>query len=629
MIVIIGSGPSAIQLAMRLGANAYDYVILDKGPLVRDHDDHEGAAKGFGGAALFSDGKFPKKPAGTAVWQLLDKQALDYAYNDCKDRITEANLEWGAETETTTASEESAAWSLKHYDCIYVPLETRMKWIDDARAFLKPHVRENCVVFEVQRTADGYAVLYQKNGDFVTVHRIECTHVVFATGRFALSFIDHPFPTRYLRSEVGVRIQCEATHPCWTELPETDTKFILKRGLKEWRTFCQIENGEVVQTRFSGVRTHSGRADVPSTGLSNIGFNFRNRDPNADVTIGAPFNVSYEEFKHMEQYRDIQEGLESFFEAKPLFDPSVIRVIGPTMEGVGWYPVLDANLKIPQEKVWCIGDCTGIFRGWTPADVSGTYVAKKIMEGRTQRVMHKVRDDAQYMLTCPRMTGEGSPALHEIHIFLLPLNPDPSVVAEFEACVDEWNAKHPDAKKPMKACVLALDFKDAGFVHVMQSSRYLPSNDQEFVVKECHADAQFFTERGFNVVREKIEASADGIIGIPRTHAEAAKWNKYFEFHIRVGTHEGVVTPEEELFLHETSHALTKELGVPVPLSYNAGKGQQRYLNLRVRSGLDEAEIQLAMVVDAIKQKMTVVKKIREYVWYDSYTALDKGWIDF
>jgi hypothetical protein len=358
-----------------------------------------------------------------------------------------------------------------------------------------------------------------------------------------------------------------------------------------------------------------------------------------DCFITKPFNVSFEEFNAMKPFEDIVEGLEKFFKAKPLFDPCVMRIIGPTIEGVGWYPVVDANLKIPQENVWCIGDCAGSFRGWTPAEVSGQYVAEMINTRRVQKVLNKVRDDGQYLLTSPPnliSTNEDVEALHEIHIFLMPLNPSDEDVSRYEKAVDEWNLAHPDAKKPMKACLLALEFEDAGWIKVMQSSRYVLSNDKSHVVSECHADAQFFCERGFDVAREKIEASADGIVGIPILKEDADKWpGKYFEFHIRVErTDKDEMTEEEQGCLKALSESFTEELGVPVPLSYNALKGsdgkRQRYLNLRVRSGLEDADQQVREVTAAIKNKgLRVVKTIREYVWYDSYTGMDKGWIDF
>jgi hypothetical protein len=52
----------------------------------------------------------------------------------------------------------------------------------------------------------GYDVLYQRNGDFVTMHCVRCKNLVVATGRFSDSTIAHPFEKHAIRTEGGVRI---------------------------------------------------------------------------------------------------------------------------------------------------------------------------------------------------------------------------------------------------------------------------------------------------------------------------------------------------------------------------------------------------------------------------------------
>ena len=76
--------------------------------------------------------------------------------------------------------------------------------------------------------------------------------------------------------------------------------------------------------------------------------------------------------------------------------------------------------------------------------------------------------------------------------------------------------------------------------------------------------------------------------------------------------------------------------GTPVPFSYNksktgVGKSFQRYLNVRFQCGFDEAYEKVKLICDEINATGTfkVVKVISEYVWYDTFRALDRGWIDF
>ena len=63
------------------------------------------------------------------------------------------------------------------------------------------------------------------------------------------------------------------------------------------------------------------------------------------------------------------------------FEPSNETIIvGPTLEGVGFYPSLTKSLQFEGKKIWCCGDCSGLFRGIVSAMVSGIYVAKQIIK---------------------------------------------------------------------------------------------------------------------------------------------------------------------------------------------------------------------------------------------------------
>jgi hypothetical protein len=128
---------------------------------------------------------------------------------------------------------------------------------------------------------------------------------------------------------------------------------------------------------------------------------------------------------------------------------------------------------------------------------------------------------------------------------------------------------------------------------------------------------------------------------VPRTDDEGLKFpHRYFEFHLRVNRKDGnaddLISPEELSLLRDTSSRLAKKYGVPVPLSYNAAKeGRQRFFNFRI--GWCGSETALK-VVDCIKREIessTAVKLLHvgkshnEYVWFDDFRALDRGWIDF
>lgn len=264
-------------------------------------------------------------------------------------------------------------------------------------------------------------------------------------------------------------------------------------------------------------------------------------------------------------------------------------------------------------------------------------------------VMNRIQNDAQYALTYPKMVGKNdSLATQELHIFLAEINPQPEMVQKYYQVVKEWNDLHPEMSDKMKACFLALIFRDVDgndkTISVMQSARYFRCDDTEEVVRQAHADADWFVEKGFSVIREKIEATAYAIDGIPQTDEEAASYPaKYFEFHIKVGKKDAEdgapLTAEEIQNLKTISRVFTSKFGIPVPLSYNCnkdkiqndGQGSQRFLNLRFRDeGIKTIAPKVREVSSAIENAgLKVLKTISEYVWYDSFPQLDQGWIDY
>lgn len=255
-----------------------------------------------------------------------------------------------------------------------------------------------------------------------------------------------------------------------------------------------------------------------------------------------------------------------------------------------------------------------------------------------------------------KLIGSGSePAQHEIHIFLDPVNPSQDIVEKYNTVVQKWNETN-RRDFTMKACYLCLIFRDKDFneipIKVMQSAVYYKNNSIDDVIAEAEAQANFFMNEGFGIMRVKIEASAYGISGVPQTFEDFHKGIKpplndeltktYFEFHIKTKFRDknenDPITDEEIVTLKKISSQLTKELRVPVPLSYNLnrdkgykdGMGNQRFLNVRFREkGIMEIRSILNGIEREIKKYVDVVKIIPEYVWYDTNPKIDHGWIDF
>jgi len=191
---------------------------------------------------------------------------------------------------------------------------------------------------------------------------------------------------------------------------------------------------------------------------------------------------------------------------------------------------------------------------------------------------------------------------------------------------------------------LTLLFRTAGQVKVLQSARYVRSNDQDKVVQEIYKDAEFYRMHGFDIARLKIEANAHSNKGIPSTNDEAKEHPKYFETHIKVAHktkgEDTVISKEEEEALDEISKKFTKLYCTPIPLSWNNlanpgnhdNPGYQRFMNFRLReTGLKEYATKLSAICESVNDttNFRVVKCIDEYVWFDSLTAMDHGWIDF
>lgn len=278
--------------------------------------------------------------------------------------------------------------------------------------------------------------------------------------------------------------------------------------------------------------------------------------------------------------------------------------------------------------------------------------------------------------TAPEFCGERDvEAVHELHVFMY-VNPTPAQIEYYKSRVDYWNKNvlpalqkrdsetndHGDCKvvhTAMKAPVLTLWFRDgAGTkpVTVCQSARHVQCNNRVKVVQLCEEDKQFFENRGefgalhvesiavdsITVVRQKIEACAYNIFGVPQTEDEAARYPmRYFEVHIRTqkkGAAEGAVpqpiTDEEHEQLKAIANRLSLQFGIPIPLSINVAKGYQRFLNARFYGiGMEKIEPMLTLIRDAIEESGDFVAQAymstMEYVWFDSLKAMDSGWIDY
>jgi hypothetical protein len=272
------------------------------------------------------------------------------------------------------------------------------------------------------------------------------------------------------------------------------------------------------------------------------------------------------------------------------------------------------------------------------------------------RPLNMAFDDIDQLTKTPDMSGKnGTLALYEIHIFLAPLwienkdIVDESLVNKYKKIVEIYNEVMKDKItnfKVMKDPVLVLKYKEYGYITVLQSSLYYLTNDKMEVIKMTHSLAELFKLSGFKVLREKVEISIHGVDGIPNSCEEMKNYSGYFEFHIRIikKTDRDVaikdkkpMSADEIKQLEYISETFELQFERPIPLSYNRNKneingGFQRYLNVRFRDiGVSKSIEKVNEIKQYIKNNtdFIVEKSIDEYIVYDTYVKLDRGWIDF
>lgn len=258
-------------------------------------------------------------------------------------------------------------------------------------------------------------------------------------------------------------------------------------------------------------------------------------------------------------------------------------------------------------------------------------------------------DDLQITRT-PEMAGKNGLALYEIHIFLGNIwtesdVPDETIIDKYKNVIKMYNdviGDKPCNFKEMKDPVLVLKFEKDGYITVLQSSLYYLTNDKKEVIDMTHKVAELFKTAGFQIIREKIEISIHGVNGIPDNTEDMTNYDGYFEFHIRIGKKENIgkkipINDEEIYQLELASNHFKDKFERPVPLSYNRNKndingGYQRYLNVRFRDvGVSDSVRKVNEIKEYINETtiFKVEKSIDEYIIYDTFVDLDKGWIDF
>jgi uncharacterized FAD-dependent dehydrogenase len=404
-VAIIGSGPAGLAAAVRLAGEKCSTVVLDTGRAVgqRSRTDPADMTQGHGGAGLFSDGKFSFFPSASELWSLPRYRDLRAAYDWTCHVLAGAGLDTPPfPDDPTDYSMGSGEWVLKDYPSDYLSLQARMdltqQLVDDSGADMRTDTAVTSIRYVPE--VDSFIVdVMSGDGPYV----VTAERIILATGRFGPLNLAGLIATKsWRRLEVGFRIEQSAHRSFFSDMKQLDPKLKMRRpdNAVEWRTFCACRNGEAVLTETAGVWSASGRADCPPTGRSNIGFNTRILDESlaeraapgiveamayrhhafrislVDVLAGDRTAVSALDLVYGSEVRRLMvEGVEHLATRYPVLTDHDTVLIGPTLEGVGWYPKVTGDLQSVDVPAYVVGDACGLFRGIVAAMISGHYGA--------------------------------------------------------------------------------------------------------------------------------------------------------------------------------------------------------------------------------------------------------------
>ena len=397
-LLFVGAGPAGITGGYVASMCDVNFVMIEAGSRMEDRDrfDPGDCVHGEGGAGLFSDGKFSFYPSGTRLWD-LKRELLEEAYGFVQQlhpkfpsfpTLPTEKLE---KAKTKTKTKTSTEWGIKPYPSIYLTLTDRERMITRLTTGYQDRIRFSTRVVDIGRSDTGYSVttLHPDRGREIYTAR----KLVVGGGRFIpLLFpkLSLRIPMEFFRVELGVRVEGSSTNPLYTVTNLTDPKFSIATDQYTVKTFCWCRNGETSRTEFKTddgtIITYSGRADFHDTERSNFGFNLVFHDPSSirllrSALATKPFEIGFINSErtvpdsYAEVYSMIRTELGKFFDYHRITDEEKRELVikGPTIEGVGDYPITDENMVVPGEQIYVCGDGNGKFRGLIPSMVSGGY----------------------------------------------------------------------------------------------------------------------------------------------------------------------------------------------------------------------------------------------------------------
>ena len=424
---IIGGGPSGLATAATLAENGIRSIVFDSGSWFSERRSEQAfdLAKGIGGAGLFSDGKFSYYPANSYIYHLPEIDRIKTSY------IWLVSLLKSVGIDSEPFPDLSLNWpeisvlkrSGKKYITYKGSLSQRVALLEKLTNNPLINFMIRTSIVNVKKQNDFYILRTAKN----SLHKFK--HIVFATGKFGAinlnnTFLGMTIPQRPLRYEFGLRIEVHKNNLFNTANNSRDFKKIWNIHNISYRTFCTCTNGEVLAIPYEHGFAISGRSEGNETNYSNFGILARYIDGkfqlgeqiwnklrnstffqtqiawqplneflgHSHISSNKERNLTsrrwlpkqsflYGNIKELipsTLYNDFVRGINPFITEFPEITSNSPICFFPCIEGVGYYPVVNKQLQIPDEKIWFAGDVVGRLRGLIAALLSGHYIGQNI-----------------------------------------------------------------------------------------------------------------------------------------------------------------------------------------------------------------------------------------------------------
>lgn len=410
-VAIVGAGPAGLAAATAARNLGADVVIIEQGKPLRERsqDDRTDIVSGIGGAGLYSDGKFSFFPSASALWSIQPKDLLVSGYEWLDGMLSTAGLSVPPFPPVSSIVVPHAEASRKEYPSFYLPIGARSAITWGLATSLADCLQPAYRITHIEHLPGDYVRLRGAN------RSVLARRAVLTLGRLGPLTLQRSLARTDLvfrRIELGVRIEQPADSFVLAGDRCLDPKIVKDRvpGCS-WRTFCCCRNGLVVVASAGGLTAVSGRADCAPTGRSSVGFLIRYTDAQAGMAawreaqhsqpasdpaieplrdladrnghVRASSGVAH--MLGMDTARHLVNGLNDLrhFTGQPLTDAVLYA---PAIEGVGLYPRLSPDLRIPGRPMFVAGDATGMFRGLTAALLSGFVAGSAAAASATTRV---------------------------------------------------------------------------------------------------------------------------------------------------------------------------------------------------------------------------------------------------